>query len=66
MIKLNIIKTYFFSVDDLKRFSTNKPLLFRGVKYDYWKEQMIAHLNQFILTYGTWWKIEITFHMTIS
>ena len=22
-------------------YSTNKPPMFRGVKYDYWKEQMI-------------------------
>ena len=45
MIKLNIIKTYFFSVDDLKRFSTNKPLLFRGVKYDYWKERIVDNFE---------------------
>ncbi|KAG5057313.1 hypothetical protein JHK86_012309 [Glycine max] len=24
---------------------TNKPLLFRGIKYDYWNECMIAHLE---------------------
>lgn len=23
-------------------YSTNKPTMFRGVKYDYWKEQMIG------------------------
>ena len=26
-------------------YSTNKPLMFRGVKYDYWKEQIIAHFE---------------------
>ena len=25
--------------------STNKPPLFKGVKYDYWKEHMIAHFE---------------------
>jgi len=24
-------------------FSTNKPPLFKGIKYDYWKECIIAH-----------------------
>ena len=26
-------------------FSTNKPPLFRGIKYDYWKERMVAHFE---------------------
>jgi len=25
--------------------STNKPPLFRGIKYDYWKECIIAHFE---------------------
>ncbi|KAG4912181.1 hypothetical protein JHK82_052764 [Glycine max] len=31
---------------DMKEgFPTNKPPLFRGIKYDYWKERMIAHFE---------------------
>ena len=26
-------------------FSTNQPPLFRGIKYDYWKEHIIAHFE---------------------
>ena len=26
-------------------YSINKPQLFKGVKYDYWKEHMIAHFQ---------------------
>jgi len=26
-------------------FSTNKPPLFKGIKYDYWKERMIDHFE---------------------
>lgn len=26
-------------------YSTNKPWLFKGVKYDYWKEHMITHFE---------------------
>jgi len=28
-----------------ERFSTNKSPMFRGIKYDYWKECMIAHFE---------------------
>jgi len=28
-----------------EEFSTNKPPLFRGIKYDYWKERVIAHFE---------------------
>jgi len=26
-------------------YATNKPPMFKGVKYDYWKEKMITHLE---------------------
>ena len=28
-----------------EEYSTNKPPLFKGIKYDYWKEHMIAHFE---------------------
>ena len=28
-----------------KGYSINNPPLFKGVKYDYWKERMIAHFE---------------------
>ena len=57
LIQIHFVSAYFeFLTFEFKKkiqnikdmeegFSSNKPPLFKGIKYDYWKERMIAHFE---------------------